>query len=448
MVNKLRRKFVLTAMLSLLLILIGIIGVINIVNFTQVQVGADETLDILAENDGFFPDMNLLFPPPAGLKEPGEDGEFEFNNDNIQVGGPGPFFGDRMAYNRTLEIPFQSRYFWVKLDEEGKPGEIDTSHIAAVSSDEAVDYAGKVYANKDKERGYLAGQYRYLIHEKEDGTYIVLFMDCSAGFYNANKLLIMTMLVGLVALVAMFILVFLFSGKAVAPVVESLEKQKRFITDAGHELKTPLAVISANMDVIELEAGESEWTRSTKNQIKRMNGLVKNLLTLSRMEEENINLVFSEMNMSPVVDDSAMYFVAVADFKKVNYNREIEEDIHINGDKNSIQQLCTILIDNAMKYSPDEGDVKVSLSGDETTRNAIFVVSNTCESLPKGNLDRLFDRFYRSETSRNRKTGGYGIGLSVARAIVTAHGGTIEAKTEGNHTMKFIVKIPLMIKPS
>lgn len=448
MVKKLRRKFVLTAMLSLLLILIGIIGVINIVNFTQVQKDADETLNILAENDGIFPDISLLLPPPDGLNAPGDGGEFEFKNDNAPFGGPGPFFGDRMAYNRSLEIPFQSRYFWVKMSEEGEPGDIDTTHIAAVSSEEARNYASRVYASRTRQRGYVGGQYRYLIHENEDGSFIVLFMDCSAGFYNANKLLIMTMLIGLCALVAMFILVFLFSGKAVAPVVESFEKQKRFITDAGHELKTPLAVISANMDVIELEAGESEWTKSTKNQIKRMDGLVKNLLTLSRMEEENINLVFSEVNMSTVVDDSASYFMAVADFKKVDYKRRIENDIYINGDKNSIQQLCTVLIDNAMKYTPDEGNVIVKLSGDENTRNAIFEVSNTCENIPKGNLDRLFDRFYRGETSRSRKTGGYGIGLSVARAIVTSHGGTIEAKSEGDNTMKFIVKIPLMKKLS
>ena len=353
-----------------------------------------------------------------------------------------------MAYNRTLEIPFQSRYFWVKLDKEGDPGEIDTTHIAAVSSEEAVSYAEKVFSNSGRERGYLAGQYRYLIHENEDGSFIVIFMDCSAGFYNANKLLVRTLLIGAVALIAMLMLVFLFSGKAVAPVVESLEKQKRFITDAGHELKTPLAVISANMDVIELEAGESEWTKSTKNQIKRMDGLVKNLLALSRMEEENINLVFSDVNMSSVAEESSTYFVAVADFKKITYNREIEEEIHINGDRNSIQQLCTILIDNAMKYTQDEGLVNVTLSGDENTRNVILEVSNTCESIPKGNLERLFDRFYRGEISRNRKTGGYGIGLSVARAIATSHGGSIEAKTEGDHTIKFIVKIPLMKKSS
>ena len=238
----------------------------------------------------------------------------------------------------------------------------------------------------------------------------------------------------------MFILVYAFSGRAVSPVVESLEKQKRFITDAGHELKTPLAVISANMDVIELEAGASEWTKSTKNQIKRMNELVKNMLTLSRMEEENINVVFSDINISKIVDESIVYFKAVSDFKKVNYTNSIAEDIHINGDKNSFSQLCTLLIDNAMKYTEDGGNVNGKL------RNAILEVSNSCEKVPEGNLDRLFDRFYRADTSRSRETGGHGIGLSVARAIATSHGGTIEAKADGDHTIRFIVKVPMIKK--
>ncbi|SDB65376.1 cell wall metabolism sensor histidine kinase WalK [Butyrivibrio sp. INlla16] len=445
MVKKLRRKFVLTAMISLLVILIGIIGVINIVNFTQVQTSADETLDILSENDGNFPDMKELFPLPPGINNQ-DDQNIASKSDDVNTMGPAPFFGDRMAYNRSLEIPFQSRYFWVKLNKMGTTQETDTSHIAAVSEEEAQEYANKLFQTKSFGRGYIGGQYRYLVHQNNDGSYLMIFMDCSAGFYNANKLLFMTLLIGLVALIAMFVLVFLLSGKAVAPVVESLEKQKRFITDAGHELKTPLAVISANMDVIELEAGESEWTKSTKNQIKRMDGLVKNLLTLSRMEEENIDAVFSEVNMSSVLEESATFFIAVADFKKVKYTREIAENIHINGDRNSIQQLCTILIDNAMKYTPDEGEVSVSLSGDESSRNAILEISNSCENIPKGNLDRLFDRFYRADNSRSRKTGGYGIGLSVAKAIVNSHGGTIEAKAVGENIMKFMITIPIMKK--
>ncbi|MCR5343117.1 MAG: HAMP domain-containing histidine kinase [Butyrivibrio sp.] len=442
MVKKLRRKFVLTATLSLLVILIGIIGFINGANYLQVQTGADDILNILAENNGMFPDMNGMVPVPDDkMKGPGGNPGQGFG----EGGASGePFFGDKMAYNRTLELPFQSRYFWVKLGETGKVMEINTGHIAAVSSEDAESYAKELFLKKNKTSGYVDKHYRYLINKNEDGSYLILFADCSNGFYNANRLLVRTLLVGLIALIAMFILVYLFSGKAVAPVVESLEKQKRFITDAGHELKTPLAVISANIDVIELENGKSEWTKSTKNQIKRLDGLVKNLLTLSRMEEENINLVFSNIEISKITEDCTTYFNAMADYKKINYTVNIEDNIHINGDKAAYNQLCTLLIDNAMKYTPEEGSVDVSLKSDKGMRNAVFEVANTCEKIPEGKLDRLFDRFYRADTSRSRESGGHGIGLSVARAIATSHGGSIEAKADNDKRMRFIVTLPLL----
>ncbi|WP_081843164.1 sensor histidine kinase [Butyrivibrio sp. WCE2006] len=444
MVKKLRRKFVLTAMISLLLILIGIIGVINIVNFTQVQAGADDTLNILAENDGMFPDMRDRLKKPVDESElvEGESAPFE----NV---APQDFsrsiFDKNLFYNRTIELPFQSRYFWVKISEIGKVEVVDTGHIAAITSTDAGNYAKSLFFNsRNKTRGYIDNHYRYLISQNDDGSYLMIFFDCSDGFYSATRLLLMTLLIGFVALIAMFILVYLFSGKAVQPVVESLEKQKRFITDAGHELKTPLAVISANMDVIELEAGASEWTKSTKNQIKRMNELVKNLLALSRMEEENIHLVFSDIDISKIVNESTAYFNAVSDFKNIRYTTNIEDDVHINGDKNAFNQLCTLLIDNAMKYTHDGGDVSVTLSSDRKSRNAILEVVNSCEKMPEGNLDRLFDRFYREDNSRSRETGGYGIGLSVARAIATSHGGTIEAKADGENRIKFVVRVPIM----
>lgn len=443
MVKKLKTKFVLTATLSLLVILIGIIGFINVANYIQVQTGADDVLTILAENDGMFPEMKNKLPKPDGNNQV---------DDMALQGGPGgndhlpiaPFSDDRMAYNRTLELPFQSRYFWVRLSENGKAKEINTGHIAAISSGEAASYAEEIYKNRENTKGYVGNHYRYLLHKNDDGTYLALFVDCSNGFYNANRLLFRTLIIGLIALLAMVVLVFIFSGKAVAPVVESLEKQKRFITDAGHELKTPLSVISANMDVIEMEAGCSEWTKSTKNQIKRMDGLIKNLLTLSRMEEENIHLVFSDINISKIAEETSLYFNAIADYKKIKYTVDIEKDIHINGDKNACNQLLTLLIDNAMKYVSDEGSVNVILVSDKKDRNAILEISNTCDKIPEGKLERLFDRFYRVDNSRSRESGGYGIGLSVARAITTSHGGSIVAKADGDNILRFVISLPMI----
>ncbi|MBE5844339.1 MAG: HAMP domain-containing histidine kinase [Butyrivibrio sp.] len=446
MVKKLRRKFVLTAMLSLLVIIICIIGVINVYNYVQIQMGADEILTILSENDGFFPDPVFM----GMIKE--EQNKTLNNqkneNDDKSEDGPPPFpegemfWGDKTNYNRQMEMPYQSRYFWVRLSEDGSVKEINTGHIAAISSSDAKSVATDIYESGIVQ-GYYDNHYRYLVKQNDNGEYLVMFVDCSRDFYNANRLLIMTVLIGIISLLAMFILVYMFSGKAVAPVVESLEKQKRFITDAGHELKTPIAVISANVDVLELESGKSEWTNSIRGQVKRMTELVKNMLTLSRMEEENIHVVFSDLNLSQTIVENSASFAAVADSKGLKYNLDIAEDIHILGDKNGINQLSSLLIDNAMKYSSENGSVNVMLSKDQRGKKAIFEVSNTCDSIPEGNLDRLFDRFYRADNSRSRDTGGYGIGLSVARAIANSHGGEIEAQRDGDHIIRFIVKIPV-----
>ena len=174
-----------------------------------------------------------------------------------------------------------------------------------------------------------------------------------------------------------------------------------------------------------------------------MTGLVKNMLTLSRMEEETIHLVFSDLNLSEIVQETADSFSAIAEASEKKYTIQIDSGIVFTGDRNSIHQLCSLLIDNALKYSTDHGSIQVHLYQD---KNIILEVSNACDCIPDGNLDRLFDRFYRADSSRNRQTGGYGIGLSVARAIATSHGGTITAQRDGDHMIRFIVTLPVHVK--
>jgi len=415
-------------MLSLLLILVIMIGVINAVNIYQSVRDTDQLLTVLADNDGFFPGM--MDGQKAGEQVP-----------------RGPFRPDesfdisRLNDRRSMEMPFQSRYFWVKYDGTGSISMTDVSHIASVTEEDAAEYAASVYGGK-KAKGFMHS-FRYLLSSRDDGTALVIFADMSSKLIDIYKLLLQSLLVGACALIAMFILVYIFSGQAVAPVVESLEKQKRFITDAGHELKTPLAVISANVDVLELESGKSEWSSSIKNQVLRMNDLVKNMLTLSRMDEERINVVFSEFDLSGTVKETASSFEAMALSKNKSYNTEIDDSIFINGDRASMVQLLSLLLDNAIKYSPDKGSINVLLSEE---KNIHLEVSNTCDAIPEGNLDRLFDRFYRADSSRARQTGGYGIGLSVARAIATSHGGEIKALRDGDKTIRFVVTLPKHFK--
>ncbi len=436
MVKKLRKKFVITAMLSLLLILIIMIGIINIVNLHSIYQDADNLLAILTTNNGEFPGM-IGFENNDNRENKDNRNNKEFRPPNDGFVPDMPFTFARLNNTRSAEMPYQSRYFYVTFDNTGAISEINLSHIAAITEEYATNYANSVYSSS-KEKG-IYHSYRYKKAVKDDGSTLIVFIDLSSSLFSALKLLSQSLLVGALALIAMFILVFIFSSQAVAPVVESLEKQKRFITDAGHELKTPLAVISANVDVLELEAGKSEWTTSIRNQTKRMNGLVKNLLTLSRMDEERINVVFSDFDLSQVINETATSFQTVAESKNKKYQVDITEGIHITGDKNAMNQLASLLLDNAIKYSSDKGSIHVTLSKD---KNIVFEVSNTCDSIPSGNLDRLFDRFYRADSSRSRETGGYGIGLSVARAIAISHGGNIEAVRDGDKIIRFIVTLP------
>lgn len=495
MVKKLRRKFVITAMGALLVILVVLISVINVVNFVEISVSSDSTLQVLAENDGSFPEINKaatsddeIKESDAGDSETSGSGTLDDDNQNDEIDSAGSSDNevrdsnssvsdsnvqsseisnektqppkvkssdasqsssippnpkndekkrDVFAYTKNVEEPFSTRYFWVRFDESGDVSEINTGHIASISSTVARQMAQEIYESS-KIKGY-SSTYRFYVKKIETGGTLVLFKDCSSDLYNAIRLLRNTFLLMLGCLVAMFILVWIMSGHAVSPVVESLEKQKRFITDAGHELKTPLAVISANVDVLELDYGKNEWTQSIKNQINRMMGLVKNMLTLSRMEEENIRVVFTDIDLSRILTETATSFEAVAESNNKKYTIDIEDNVHINGDKNSIVQLASLLIDNAMKYSSEKGSIAVRMHRD---KQIIFEVNNTCDTFPEGNLDKLFDRFYRADTSRNRKSGGYGIGLSVARAITTTYGGTIEALRDGDHIIRFVVKIP------
>ncbi len=455
MVKKLRKKFVITAMLSLLLIIVVMIGIINVVNVHSMYQDADNLLAILTTNDGFFPAMLPdgeindtstdpgLFPfgPPQDNASPGASAGNLRRDD--QFAPDVPFSFDRLNNVRSMEMPYQSRYFFVRFDKNGNITETNILHVAAISEEDAAQFATSVYDSK-KTKG-MTHSYRYSKISKDDGSTLIVFIDLSSSIVNSYKLLGQSLLVGAFAMVAMFVLVFIFSSQAVAPVVESLEKQKRFITDAGHELKTPLAVISANIDVLELESGKNEWTTSVRNQIKRMNSLVKNLLTLSRMDEERMRVVFSDFDLSATIKEAAESFRAVAESKDKKYQVDIENGIHITGDKNSINQLACLLLDNAIKYSSENGSIHLILSKE---KNILFEVSNTCDVIPDGNLDRLFDRFYRADSSRSRDTGGYGIGLSVARAIAMSHGGNIEALRDGDHIIRFVVKLPQQLPKS
>lgn len=413
MINKLQKNFIMITMVSAFFIILLLIGTINVINLYQMNHRIDGAVKILSQNEGTFPKYDKGKPP----------------RENIEFG-----------FQLNEETPFETRYFVVKLNSDGSAREIDTSHIRAISSEDAKEYAEEILEN-GKKNGF-EGIYKYAVVKQGYG-YMVIFIDCRTSIQSVTIFLFTSSGVALGVLLLMFILVSVFSKKAITPIIESMEKQKQFITDAGHEIKTPLAIISANADVLELTGGESEWVTSIRNQITRLDKLVKNLLMLSKMDEGNMKMSFVDFDMSKTVRETAGSFKAVAETQNKIFILEVQEGLKLCGDESSIQQLVSTLVDNALKYSDVNGTIKVTLTSYK--KGFKLEVINTTDmdkvALSKDNLNKLFDRFYRADSSRSRDTGGYGIGLSIAKSIVEAHHGKISARCEEEAKICFQVVI-------
>jgi hypothetical protein len=292
-----------------------------------------------------------------------------------------------IGFKNNPEMQFQTRYFIIKYNEAGAT-QIDTGHIFAIASEDALEYAEKVMKKKHSS-GYY-GIYKYKVIPQSEGT-MVIFMDCRNDLEMMLYFFLISCGVALGTLILVFILVNLLSKRAINPIIESMEKQRQFITDAGHELKTPLAIISANADVLELTTGESEWIHSIRNQTTRLDKLVKNLLTLSKLEEGSIKLQFTEFDLSSCVSDIAGSFSAMVETQNKKLMLAIQPGLKLLGEEGCIEQLVSTLMDNAMKYSDENGEIKLTLA--EVKKGIRLDFYNTTDQIDTKNLDRLFDRF-------------------------------------------------------
>ncbi|MEG2858175.1 MAG: HAMP domain-containing sensor histidine kinase, partial [Clostridia bacterium] len=321
------------------------------------------------------------------------------------------------------EAPFSTRFFTVTVNESDTILAIDTGKIAATSTAAAGEYAQRVVAS-GKKRGY-EGVYKFEVAEIASGR-MVIFVDCSRELSMFHSFLFNTAAISIIGLSAIFILVLILSKRLLRPVVESYEKQKQFITDAGHELKTPLAVIAADTEVVEIESGQSEWTQSIKKETARLAQLTTNLVTLARMDETGAKVEMEDFSLSSAVMECAAPFAKLAATRSKKLVFSIEDNIICHGDESMVRRLIGILLDNAVKYSVS-GNIVISLK--RSGKRSRIDVTNYADNLRRGRMDELFERFYRADTSRNSMTGGSGIGLSIAKAIVEQHGGKISAES-------------------
>lgn len=417
MIRALRKKFILVAMLSTMLVLTAIMGVVNFSNYREMLDRADEMTALLEQNDGKFPE------------EPSRH-----EQDDTETPPAKPENDEKDKSRFSVETPFETRYFTVTVDENGEVTDCDLDRIAAVDEETAEEYTQTVQ-QKNKTTGFQ-GIYRYRVTETEDGAKYV-FLDCRREISNFRTVLVTTISVSLLGLAAVFVLVVIFSRMVFRPVEESIQKQKRFITDASHELKTPLTIIDANTEVMEMESGESQWTKSTRKQIQRLSGLVQQLVTLSRLDEEKGLEEKCEFNLSEAVSECVQPYESLAQTREKNLTLNIEENLTYTGDERSIRQLAGILMDNAVKYSSENGNITLTLK--KKGKKIFLEVYNDAGDLPQGKLDVLFERFYRLDSSRNSGTGGSGIGLSVAKAIVQAHKGKITAENKNGRGLTITV---------
>lgn len=397
MIRRLRCTFVMVSVCSVAAVLFVILGVVNWMNYRQVVGDVDRILDILAENNGSFPERGV----------PEEEPERD------RRGAPPGI---------SPETPYESRYFTVYFNEDEDVIRADVGRIAAVDESKAAAYAEEVN-KRPGNRGFLH-DYRY-VKTDEGGTPMVIFLYCGRSLAQVRGFLTVSASVAAAGTGAVFLLLILFSKRAVKPYVESYEKQKRFITDAGHEIKTPLTIIDADAEIIALETGENEWVEDIRKQIQRLKELTEDLIFLSKMEERRGDAECVEFPISEVTLETARSFQSLAMLQGKMFESCVEPLVSYTGEMKNIQRLFSILLDNALKYSPEGG--RISFRLERRGRNIYINVSNTADFISREHLAHLFDRFYRVDASRNSQTGGHGIGLSIAKAIVSAHKGRITA---------------------
>lgn len=446
MIKKLRLKFIFVSMLSVTVVLVLLIGIINLMNYRSVVSSADRILLMLTDGGGRFPGMN-------SRQRTGETNPDGTRNSNRRNPNRDDFIR-RMTRSinseereNSPELRYESRFFSVKLSADGTIKTTRTDRISAIDEETAKEMGRAVYRS-NKVVGFN-GDYRFrkTVNPK-DGSTLVVFYDCGRSLENVRSFLFISIGISLICLLLVHTLIAIFSKAVIRPAAEAYEKQKRFITDAGHELKTPLAIINADADVLEMELGESEdgsgneWLEDIRKQTAKLTDLTGSLIYLAKTEEGNRDaFTFVDFPVSDVVLQEAESFKAPAQAAGKVLELKIDDGLQMNGDQRAIRQLVDIFIDNAIKYAPENGKITVRLKS-SGKHVELRVTNEISKPLSKDNLKHMFDRFYRTDESRNSATGGHGIGLSIAKSIVEVHKGKISASSPDEKELVITALLP------
>lgn len=411
MINKLKRKFLILGTVFMFILMSVLVLIMNLVNYREVVSETDAVIRMLSQ-----PNMPFFI------------GQTLYDDDVNSFVPPG----------MSPEVPYESRFFIVSASSDGDLINSDLSRIICVDEESVMEYISAALKSSS-DQGFI-GNFRFSKSADENGLRII-FLDCGRKLDQFRSFLRISVIVGLCGCLVVFLAFVFTAGIIVAPIAESYEKQKRFISDAGHEIKTPLTIINANVDLLELD-GEKEELTEIRDQTVRLTGLTNDLIMLSKMEEAEHTIQKIDFPLSDLVSETAASFRAPAASRGLNFDADIAQGVSMNGAPDAIRRLISVLLENAVKYAPENGSVKLCMIS-QKKQSIISVENDTAERIAENDLAHIFDRFYRADASRNSSTGGHGIGLSIAKAIVEAHGGSISASSKTGNDFCVTAVLPL-----
>ena len=409
MIRRLRKRFIRIATLAVAGVLLLLCLSVNLANYLSVTNGLHDTLRMIADNEGVIP------REPSG-KGPGS-----------APAGSTPF---------TPETPFSTRYFVLRYTASGELVKASLDHIAAVTEDDLQPYLDAAL----KHGGGFGriGGYEFYVIQHTAGRWMAVFLDSYREMHTVSVFALWSLAAMAVCVALVYLIVVLCSRRAIDPVVKSAERQKQFITDASHELKTPITVIATSLTVLEMEVGQQKWIDKAQAQTEKLKELVQSLVTLCRLDEENSPLQMRPFPISDALAETAESFCDYAASSGHSLEISIEPGLSYTGDEYAVRQLASILLDNAVKYAAAGSPISFTL--EKSKKGVLIRTENACQPLDPSELPKLFDRFYRADKSRSA-SGGFGIGLSIARGIAEGHKGSIQARSSDGCHIEFLAEL-------
>ena len=413
MIKRLRNRFIRIATLSVMAVMLLLTIILNVANCISTDADLRSTLALIYENQGTIP-----ISGGDALPEPGSG----------DVPPPTPPQDDpgRRDGHFTPETPFSTRYFVLRYEDDGTLVLADLTKIASVTDDDTAEYLSAAMENGE---GYgRCGSFRFYVAHTGENQNMAIFLDSYQQFRSMRTVLLWSLAADAGCILLVVLLVVLLSRRAIDPVVRSAQQLKQFITDASHELKTPITVIATSLKVLEMEVGQQKWIDKAQAQTEKLTELVNSLVTLSRMDEEESPLKMESFPISDAVGETAESFRDLAQSRGHELALTIQLGLTYRGDEYAVRQLVSILLDNAVKYAAPESSITLTL--EKGRKGVVLRQSNRCADPAGIDAAKLFDRFYQADPSRG--SGGFGIGLSIARGIAESHRGSIRAALSGD----------------